>query len=126
MSIRSLGIASALFAFGCLGNQTGSQTDPGTGNSGGKGTQASASFSVTPLVSDLDVLAPRVDADLVNAWGIVVYDEAFWIADNGTGKVSAYDGAGAAVQGSGALIGDGITGIAVNETDKFLVRSGTT
>jgi hypothetical protein len=75
---------------------------------------------VTTLVSN------ETDPDLVNPWGIVGGEDVFWIADNGTGKVSVYDGAGHTSEEypTGRFsLGEGITGVAHNEDeDAFLVK----
>lgn len=47
------------------------------------------------LVSDGFVTADNVDPNLVNAWGIAFNPFGFvWVADNGTGVSTLYDGAG--------------------------------
>ena len=47
------------------------------------------------LVSDGSVPADVTDPNLVNAWGVAFNPQAFvWIADNGTGKSTLYDGNG--------------------------------
>jgi uncharacterized protein (TIGR03118 family) len=53
------------------------------------------SFSQTNLVSDGFVPAPNIDANLINPWGIAFSAQGpFWIADNGSGVATVYDGAG--------------------------------
>ena len=143
----SLFAASALFVVGCAANS--SSTDPVTGGSGsdqGSGS-GSGSGSATPmvgfkqvnLVSDQQGLAPNIDPDLINPWGMALDDQnrAFWIADNGSGKVSIVDETGApvALQGQnrnqdGTLVkidlGVGITGAAKNPSDStFLMHADT-
>src|SRR5438128_1471372 len=47
------------------------------------------------LISDLNGHAERRDANLVNPWGISYSPSGpFWVADNHTGVVTVYDGAG--------------------------------
>jgi uncharacterized protein (TIGR03118 family) len=47
------------------------------------------------LVSDGSVTAEHTDADLVNPWGIAFNPNGFvWVADNGTGVSTLYDGNG--------------------------------
>jgi hypothetical protein len=47
------------------------------------------------LVSDGAVTADHTDPNLVNPWGIAFNPDAFvWIADNGTGVATLYDGFG--------------------------------
>jgi len=56
---------------------------------------------------------------MINAWGITQFDGMFWIADNGTGKVSIVDGKGVPATGkvaSGAIdLGVGITGVVATD-----------
>jgi uncharacterized protein (TIGR03118 family) len=54
-------------------------------------------FSVTWLVSDIpNVGTQPTDPDLVNSWGIAASGAGpWWVADNGTGKLTLYDGTGA-------------------------------
>jgi uncharacterized protein (TIGR03118 family) len=55
----------------------------------------SNSFIETSLVSDGSVPAATVDPNLVNPWGIASSGQGpFWVADNGTGVTTVYDGAG--------------------------------
>ncbi|HMD10207.1 MAG TPA: TIGR03118 family protein [Candidatus Acidoferrum sp.] len=56
------------------------------------------SYKQTNLVSDTQGLAPVIDPNLVNPWGIcIIPGEDIWIADNGspTGVSSLYNAAGA-------------------------------
>jgi uncharacterized protein (TIGR03118 family) len=60
------------------------------------------SYKQTNLVSDTQGLAPVIDSNLVNPWGIcIIPGDPFWIADNAsaTGVSSLYNTAGA-VQGA--------------------------
>jgi uncharacterized protein (TIGR03118 family) len=60
------------------------------------------SYKQTNLVSDTQGLAPVIDSNLINPWGIcVIPGDPFWIADNAspTGVTSLYNAAGA-VQGA--------------------------
>jgi uncharacterized protein (TIGR03118 family) len=126
ISARTSAIAALLLAAGCMsGEGTGSKFDLGTGNGsdntgGATGTATSKLVSVTNLAADQPGLAPSVVSPLVNAWGIVAYRGMFWIADNGTGKVSIVDGAGAPAKGTPASdaidLGEGITGVATNDS----------
>src|SRR5437764_1529903 len=53
------------------------------------------SYTVTPLVSDIPGLAPTLDTNLVNAWGLTRNATSpWWVADNGTDKTTIYNGAG--------------------------------
>jgi uncharacterized protein (TIGR03118 family) len=52
-------------------------------------------YKQTNLVSDGAVPALKIDPQLKNPWGIVAFPGApFWIADNGTGLSTLYDGLG--------------------------------
>src|SRR5438105_3858981 len=105
----SLLAASALFVVGCAAETSGSAnvtggsgsdqgSGSGSGSGGGSGTLA-AGFAQVNLTADVAGVAPNVDTDMINAWGIALDDQnhAFWIADNGSGKVSIVDEAGAPV-----------------------------
>jgi hypothetical protein len=49
----------------------------------------------TNLVSDGFVAAAHTDSNLVNSWGLAASPTGpFWVADNGTGVTTIYDGAG--------------------------------
>jgi len=54
-------------------------------------------FTIKNLVSDIDNVGSQpTDPDLVNPWGIVASSTSpFWVSDNGTGKLTLYDGNGA-------------------------------
>ena len=53
-------------------------------------------FTVTNLVSDIDNVGTQpTDPDLVNPWGFVASSLGpWWVSDNGTGKLTLYDGTG--------------------------------
>ena len=56
---------------------------------------ASSSYQRHDLVADKTGVADHTDSSLVNAWGIAFHPNGFaWVADNGTGKATAYDGLG--------------------------------
>jgi uncharacterized protein (TIGR03118 family) len=90
-------------------------------------------YNVRNLVSDGKVAAEHVDPNLVNAWGLVFNPTAFaWVADNGTGVSTLYDGDGNAQSlvvaipavGGGTGVPDGIV-YSGSATD-FMVGNGTT
>jgi len=88
----------------------------------GSGTPAAATgFLRVDLVSDDASLPPRQDPDAVNTWGIAAGEQGFWIADEGTGKISIFDGKGNPAMGdytSGQFfLEKGITGIVANRTE---------
>ncbi len=54
-----------------------------------------STFNITPLVADRAGVAANTDAHLVNAWGLAFNPTGFaWVADNGTGVSTLYDGNG--------------------------------
>ncbi len=56
---------------------------------------ATANYVQTNLTSDLPGVANITDPNLVNPWGIAFSTGSpFWIADNGTGLATVYNGAG--------------------------------
>ncbi len=56
---------------------------------------AGNSYHQDNLVSDKTGVADHIDLSLVNAWGIAFHPNGVaWVADNGTGKATAYDGLG--------------------------------
>jgi len=83
------------------------------------------------LVSDLPGVADSVDANLVNSWGITRGPHTpWWVADNGTGVSTLYNGAGVKLgltvtipPASGAPAGatSAPTGTVFNPTSDFMV-----
>jgi len=118
----SLAIASLLLAAGCMsGEGTGNRTDlAGTGDNSGSdnGSNASSALTVTTLASDQGSAGASLSSALINPWGVVSFQGMFWVANEATGKVSIFDGAGKAATGKVASdmldLGEGITGVAVN------------
>jgi len=52
-------------------------------------------YNQTNLVSDIPGLAPLTDPNLVNPWGLTSSTSSpWWVADNGTGVSTLYNGAG--------------------------------
>ena len=84
------------------------------------------SYTVTPLVSDQPGVAPVVDPNLVNAWGLTASATSpWWVANNGTSTSTLYNGAGQK-QALTVTVGtdSGPTGVVFNSTTGFVVRSG--
>jgi uncharacterized protein (TIGR03118 family) len=56
-------------------------------------------YTRTDLTTDVSTVAPsatNVDPNLVNSWGLARGSNTFWwVSDNGTGRTTLYDGAGA-------------------------------
>jgi uncharacterized protein (TIGR03118 family) len=83
------------------------------------------------LVSDGSIAADHVDPKLVNPWGIAFNPNGFvWVADNGTGVSTLYDGDGVAQSlvvtiPTPAETGTANpTGIVFNGSDDFVVSKG--
>jgi uncharacterized protein (TIGR03118 family) len=94
-------------------------------------TPTSTKVQQTNLVSDMAGLAPNTDPNLVNPWGIAFAPGGpFWISDNGTGKASIFDGAGAApaaavtIPSPTAPTGGKPTGQVFNGTGQFMLSNG--
>src|ERR1700738_4696765 len=61
------------------------------------GQDTSQQYTQTNLVSNLPGMAANVDTNLVNPWGLARSSGSpWWVADNGTGLSTLYDGTGAA------------------------------
>ena len=57
--------------------------------------QSNGGYTATPLVSDQMGMAPTVDPNLVNGWGISAGPSTpWWVANNGTSTSTLYDAAG--------------------------------
>jgi uncharacterized protein (TIGR03118 family) len=85
------------------------------------------------LVSDGFVPADNKDTNLVNAWGVAFNPFGpVWVADNGTGVSTIYDGAGkpqplvVQIPGPAGMNGPGTpTGIVFNGSSDFVVSNAT-
>src|SRR5437762_5637374 len=90
-------------------------------------------YTVHNLVSDGFVPADHVDPDLVNAWGIAASPTSpMWVADNGTGVATIYDGSGAKQSlvvtippPSGGTPPSKPTGMVASTGSDFVVTKGT-
>jgi uncharacterized protein (TIGR03118 family) len=123
--------AGNLYAFG--------STNLGPSGTSGKmfkivptSVNASNTFLVKNLVSDIPGLAPVLDTNLVNPWGIAFGPTTFfWISDNHTGVSTLYDSTGG-VQSlvvtipapTGSTGPSAPTGVVFNNTSDFAL-SGT-
>ncbi len=87
-------------------------------------------YTVTNLVSDGTISAAHTDANLVNAWGLTATASSpWWVANNGTGTSTLYNGEGVAQFGTTPLVvsvPDAPTGAVANTTNDFVVTSDTT
>src|SRR4051794_19032226 len=84
--IALAGVALAI-ALATAGTAAGASQHHGTGT-----------YTVTPLVSDQVGMAPKVDANLVNGWGIsagpATSPTPWWVSNQGTSTSTLYDGMG--------------------------------
>jgi len=85
------------------------------------------------LVSDGSVSADNADANMVNAWGVAFNPFGFvWVANNGTGTSTLYDGAGkpqslvVQIPTPSTDSGGNPTGIVFNASNGFAVSKGGT
>ena len=86
-------------------------------------------FVVQNLVSDVPGLAAQTDPNLINPWGIGLNPSGpFWIANNGSGTVTAYDGSGSASPAVNPIVvnipAGAPTGQAFNGTPAFEITPG--
>jgi uncharacterized protein (TIGR03118 family) len=84
-------------------------------------------YTVTPLVSDQPGVAPVVDTDLVNAWGLTASATSpWWVADNGTSRSTLYNGNTGQKMALTVSVGtdSGPTGVVFNGGTGFVVTSG--
>lgn len=90
-------------------------------------------YRVSPLVSDVSGLAPVLDSNLANPWGIAASPTGpFWIADNRTGLSTIYSGSGqpeslvvSIAPAAGGLPPGSPTGVAFNGTSSFELTPGS-
>lgn len=90
-------------------------------------------FTRTNLVSDVAGMAQRTDPNLVNPWGMALgTNSGLWVAENGSGMATSFDGTGQPVQPVVTIPAPGggtgtssPTGVATNATAGFGISSGT-
>jgi uncharacterized protein (TIGR03118 family) len=88
------------------------------------GAAKPTAYTVVPLVSDQPSVVPPGDPDLVNSWGLTSGPTTpWWVADNGTGKSTLYNGAGVK-QGLVVSVPGGPTGTVFNTTAGFNLPTG--
>jgi uncharacterized protein (TIGR03118 family) len=86
--------------------------------------QTTQHYLQTNLVSNQASLAPTVDASLVNSWGLARSSKSpWWVADNGTGMSTLYNGTGAK-QGLIVTIPSGDTSVSPTGTPTGTVYNG--
>lgn len=99
-------------------------------NGGGNHHRQMRSFVQTNLVSDQPGVATIQDTDLVNAWGLAAGPMTpWWVADNGTGVSTLYNGSGVKQSLTVTIPGDNPTGLVFNpfttsNPNDFVVSSG--
>jgi uncharacterized protein (TIGR03118 family) len=88
--------------------------------------RAAETYRVRSLVSDGGVPAAHKDKNLVNGWGIAFGPGSApaWVADNGTGKSTLYDGNGKKLPLVVTIPQGAPTGIVFNGTSGFAVGKG--
>lgn len=79
---------------------------------------------VNNLVANLAEVAPVTDPRLINAWGIVVYNNTLWVAANDNGTILNYDLNGVILPTAIVVPGGAPTGIVINRTENFLITNG--
>lgn len=87
-------------------------------------------WRVNYLVSNRNGWASHLDPDVVNPWGIIIYNNQLWVVSSGTDSVLNYDVFGNKMIGviglrSAVHISSYPTGIAVNCGGGFSVSNGT-
>jgi uncharacterized protein (TIGR03118 family) len=83
-------------------------------------------YSQHTLVSDGAVPADLVDPELVNAWGLVSSSTSpWWVADNGTGLSTLYNGNTGAKVALTVTVPGNPTGIVFNGGTGFVVSNGS-
>ena len=88
------------------------------------GAAESTTYTVVPLVSNQASLAPKIDPDLQNAWGLTSGPTTpWWVSDNGTNKSTLYNAAGVK-QGLVVSVPGGPTGTVFNPTAGFVLPTG--
>src|SRR3954452_12842246 len=99
-----------------------------TGLLAGAGLAAGAGYTVKPLVSDVPGLAPTLDPNLVNSWGIVSGPATpWWVSNQGTSTSTLYNAAGQRFPTASPLVVPVVaapTGIVFNAGTQFVVPSG--
>jgi uncharacterized protein (TIGR03118 family) len=86
---------------------------------------ASPAYQVRNLVSDVPGAAEHTDPNLVNGWGVAFNPfGVVWVADNGTGVASLYDGVGNPQSLVVSIPGGRPTGIVFNGSNDFVVSKG--
>ena len=125
VSLRSASIllaATALCAGACHDNDN---DNVGIDAGSGSGSNQPTGFTATNLISDQAGVASHIQPALVNAWGLAMDTQSFWIANNGSGRmlVVAPDGSPSRVSPSTSAldVGAPVTGVAFNAGTDFRI-----
>lgn len=133
-SVRTSVVAALLFAGACMADEStgskaelgtpdsGGSTDAGHGSGSGSGSLATTTFEVTYLLSDQPGVATHTDAALKDAWGVASLQAQFPMAAQITGQLIFADSTGAPQ--THVMLDDGITGIALNQSDQIQLDIG--
>lgn len=94
-----------------------------------RGRRAITTWKSNYLVSNRPNQAAHIDADLVNPWGMLVYNHQLWLTAGGTDKILNYDLFGNKLLGSVSVrnaenISSYPSGIAANCSANFTVSNG--
>lgn len=95
------------------------------------GRRTITTWKINYLVSNRNNYAAHNDPDLINPWGIVVYNSQLWVANGSTDSISNYDLFGNKLLGT-ISIRDAAhnssypTGLAINCSGGFTVSNGST
>jgi uncharacterized protein (TIGR03118 family) len=117
-------LLAASIAVGC-----GNDHDADNGVDAFVSPPSNTGFVATNFLSDQAGVAPHMDPALVNAWGLAMDSQSFWIANNGTGQVLviAADGSPSKFAPSAASTnaGPGISGMVANTTSSFMIGAAS-
>ncbi|AKI80430.1 hypothetical protein QJ850_gp269 [Acanthamoeba polyphaga mimivirus] len=91
--------------------------------------RAVATWKVNYLISNRNVLAAHCDPDLINPWGIVIYNNQLWVVCNNTDSITNYDLFGNKLLGTISIRNASHnpsypTGIAINCGGGFSISTG--
>jgi uncharacterized protein (TIGR03118 family) len=89
-----------------------------------------STWRVNYLISNRTNQAAHLDTDLINSWGMVIYNNQLWVANGSTDKITNYDLFGNKLLGS-IKVRDAVqkssnpTGLVVNCSGSFMVSNGS-
>lgn len=113
-------LLATTIAFGCSDNDNDHRDG---------GVTPATGFFAANLISDQQGVASHFDPSLVNAWGLTMDQQSFWIANNASGKILVVAADGSPSKFSPAAsaldVGAGIDGIVANTTNGFMIGTST-